>query len=63
MARGVSSPRSSTKEALASSLLRGTATAAPAGETCLKEVAAGSPVASASSLTRAQALRLSRRLM
>ncbi len=38
-------------------------TAAPAGLTCLKEVAAGSPVASFNSLTSCQLLKASRKLM
>ena len=37
--------------------------AAPAGDTCLKEVAAGSPVASFSSLTSCQPLNASRKLI
>ena len=39
------------------------ATAAPAGETCLKEAAAGRPVAALSSFTSCQELRASRKLI
>ena len=37
--------------------------AAPAGDTCLKDVAAGSPVAFLSSLTNCQPLNASRKLI
>ena len=43
--------------------LSGRPTAAPAGETCLNEAAAGRPVASFSSLTNCQALKASRKLI
>ena len=42
---------------------KGSPTAAPAGLTCLNEVAAGSPVASFNSLTSCQPLRASKRLI
>jgi len=42
-ARGESSPRSSTQYIFASVSVRGLPTAAPAGDTCLNDVAAGSP--------------------
>ena len=45
------------------SSVSGTATAAPEGLTCLKEVAAGRPVACLSSRTNCQALSASSRLM
>ena len=54
---------SSTPNTLAALSSSGRPTAAPAGETCLKEVAAGRSRAAESSLTRAQELRASRRLM
>ena len=41
----------------------GTATAAPAGLTCLKEAAAGRPVAAFSSITSCQELKASKKLM
>ena len=43
--------------------LRGNPTAAPAGETCLKEAAAGRPVASFSSLTNCQLFNASNRFI
>ena len=52
-----------TSYAAHSTSFKGTATAAPAGLTCLKLLAAARPVASRSSLTRSQALAASRRLM
>lgn len=54
---------SSTPKTLAALSSKGRPTAAPAGETCLKEVAAGRSSAAESSLTRAQEFRASRRLM
>ena len=60
---GVSSPSSSTKKAFLSSSERGVPTAAPAGETCLNDAAAGMPVASRSSRTSCHELRASRKLM
>ena len=58
-ARGESSPRSSTQYIFLSTSLKGSPTAAPAGETCLNEVAAGSPVASLSSFTSCHPLNAS----
>ena len=60
---GESSPSSSTKYMARSVSVRGWPTAAPAGDTCLKEAAAGSPVASFSSFTSCQELKASRKLM
>jgi len=54
---------SSTPKTLAARSSSGRPTAAPAGETCLKEVAAGRLRAAESSLTSAQELRASSRLM
>jgi len=54
---------SSTPNTLAALSSSGRPTAAPAGETCLNDVAAGRSRAAESSLTRAQELRASRRLM
>ena len=42
---------------------KGTATAAPAGLTCLKDAAAGRPVASFNSRTNCQLLKASKRLI
>ena len=54
---------SSTPNTLAALSSSGRPTAAPAGETCLKEVAAGRSSAAESSLTSAQEFKASRRLM
>lgn len=54
---------SSTWHSLACSGVSGTPTAAPAGLTCLKDVAAGKFKAVSSSLTNCQAFRASQRLM
>ena len=43
--------------------LKGSPTAAPAGETCLNEAAAGNPVAAFSSFTNCQEFNASRKLM
>ena len=63
MASGVSAAASGTSYAAASSAESGTATAAPAGDTCLKDAAAGSPVAARSSRTSCHAFAASRKLM
>ena len=54
-------PAASYTESISGSM--GAYTAAPAGETCLKDAAAGRPVAAESSLTSCQAFKASRRLM
>jgi hypothetical protein len=54
---------SSTPKTFAALSSRGRPTAAPAGETCLNEVAAGRSRAAESSLTSAQEFRASSRLM
>ena len=62
-AMGLSSSPSGTKHTWRSAAVKGFATAAPAGETCLKEAALGSPVAAFNSRTSCQELNASKRLM
>ena len=53
----------STQQIFFSTSVSGKPTAAPAGETCLKEVAAGSPVAFFNSFTSCQPLNASKKLI
>ncbi len=62
-ARGLRSKLSSTQYIFFSTSLSGRPIAAPAGETCLNEVAAGLPVAFFSSFTSCQPLKASRRFI
>ena len=60
---GERSAPSSTKYICRSTSLRGLPTAAPAGDTCLKDAAAGRPVAAFNSFTSCQEFSASSRLI
>ena len=63
LASGDNFPKSSTQYILANVSSNSFPTAAPAGDTCLNDVAAGSPVASFNSLTNCHPLKASKKFI